>query len=63
MTKVITPVSVVAWADGRHIFYSYKTLQVISLGLALGLRVFVTPLLLVFQTLDSLAYIAHEIPS
>ena len=32
-----------------------------GLGLVLGLRVLATPLLLIFQTLDSQAHITHEI--
>ena len=48
---------------GRHISYLHQILQVIDLGLVLGLRVLVSPLLLFYQTLDSQEYITHEIPS
>ena len=49
--------------NGRHTFYSHQTLQVMGLGLALGLRVLVNLFLSAFQILDSSAYTIHEIPS
>ena len=63
MMKAKTLVSIMARALVVSTSLSHIILWVMGLGLVLGLRVLVSPLLLFFQTLDSQEYITHEIPS